>query len=192
MDICICQSQLLGGASWRTACARILSASVTENHEWCHGIGACSSFSGYSLATPSVSAPFPSPASLVERINFGWKFCGRVGVPMDPLEFLPGYRRWPLYVPYPHCCEAQLRLPPFILGHLPCPRSLSLSLSGNASTSPPPSVTDFHSFSWLTDHLCCPSTHLILHLPPPKFPSYLLSQPGPSLQLPLMSVLFPF
>jgi hypothetical protein len=45
------------------------------------------------------------------------------------------------------------------------------------------SVTDFHSFSWPSSHLPCPSPHLILN---PLFPSPSPSLTVPSLHLPLI------
>jgi len=38
----------------------------------------------------------PVPAFLVDRINFGLKVLWVGFVPIAPLGFLPGYRRWPL------------------------------------------------------------------------------------------------
>jgi hypothetical protein len=31
----------------------------------------------------------------------GLSFCGWVGVPIPSLEVIPGYRRWPVQIPYP-------------------------------------------------------------------------------------------
>lgn len=50
-----------------------------------------SSWSGYCLAIPSVSALSSIPAFLVDRIEFGSKVCAWVGVPIVLLEFLPGF-----------------------------------------------------------------------------------------------------
>jgi hypothetical protein len=54
-----------------------------------------------------------------------WGILVRVVFFVDPLEFVPGYRRWPLQVPYPQCFESQVRSPSLILGNLCYPRSLS-------------------------------------------------------------------
>ena len=74
------------------------------------------------IGCSSVFAPSLVPTFFV-KINFVYKiclkFCGWVGVPIVPLGFLPGYRRWPFEGPYPHYCESQ------ILGGLPYPRSPS-------------------------------------------------------------------
>ena len=58
-----------------------------------------SSWAGYWMAIPSVSAPSPVSAFLVDRINFGLKVFWMVGVSIALLWFLPGYRKWPLQVP---------------------------------------------------------------------------------------------
>jgi hypothetical protein len=92
------------------------------------------------------------------------------------LGFLPGHRRQPLQAPYLQCCESQLRSPPLILRLLPYPRTLSCP--GDAFYSHPPSLADFHSFSFPSGHVSCPSPHLILNhpfpflspLPPSSFP----------------------
>jgi hypothetical protein len=52
------------------------------------------------------------------------------------------------------------------------------------SPNPQPSVADFHSFSWPSGHLSCPSPHLILIPPQP------LSHAVPFLHLPLMTISF--
>ena len=76
VGVCICLSQLLGGASQRTA---MLDSYCKHNRLSLvvSGMGAAmgwvSSWAGYWLAILSVSAPFPVPEFLVERINFGSK-----------------------------------------------------------------------------------------------------------------------
>jgi hypothetical protein len=85
------------------------------------------SWADYSLAIPSVSAPSNIPEFLVDRINFGSKFCVWVGVPIAPMNFLPGHIGCPLQVLYSQCCESQLRSLPLILGCLLYPKSLAHS-----------------------------------------------------------------
>jgi hypothetical protein len=104
------------------------------------------------------------------------------------LAFLPGYRRWPLQVPCPQCCEPQLRSPPLILGSLSYPRSLVHPGDAPPPASLPPSVADFYSFSWPSGCLSCPTLILNTY---PHSPLHPLSLPGPSLHLPLMTILFP-
>jgi hypothetical protein len=55
-----------------------------------------------------------------------------------------------------------------------------LSCPGDIPTFSPLSIADFHSFSWPSSHLSCPSQHLILN---PPFPSLLPSLPAPSVHL---------
>ena len=95
------------------------------------------------------------PAFLVDRILLCWKFCGWVGVLNIPLGFLPGFRRWPLQVPYPQCYESQLKSPHWFVGTslIPC---LSLVLKMTLS-SLPESVADFHTFSWSSSYFVYPS-----------------------------------
>ena len=133
-------------------------------------MGWVSSWVGYCLAQSSVSAPCSVPAFLVDRINFGLKVLCVSWCPYNATGFLPGFRRWPLQVPYPQCCESQLRSPPLILQLLPSPRSLSLS--GDVPASSPPLVADFHSFSWPSGHPSCASPNQILnpHSPPMSLP----------------------
>ena len=58
-----------------------------------------------------------------------------LGIGACPLGFLPGNRRWPLQVPYPQCCESQLRPSPLILWQM---RTLSqVSISSWRWPSPP-------------------------------------------------------
>ena len=121
----------------------------------------CVSCTGYCLTFPSVSSPSSIPAFLVDRINFGPKFCGWVGVPIALLGFLPGYRRWPLQVPYPQCCEPHLA-PPLSLRRLPYPKSLSLP--GDSPTSPSLLQVSIHSHG---------------HLAVPPVPPYTWFQPSP-------------
>ena len=107
---------------------------------------------------------------------------GWVGVSIVPLGFLSGLRKWSLQVPYSQCSESQLRSPPLILEHLPCPRpGIILEI---ATTTSPLSAVDFHSFAWPSGHFSCPSPHLIsppfqlpsLHLPPMTISFPLLSE----------------
>ena len=74
-----------------------------------------SSWAIYLLVISSVSAPSPVPSFLVDGMHLGWKFCWRVGIFIASLKVLPGYRRWPLQVPYPQYCEWQVRSPSLIL-----------------------------------------------------------------------------
>jgi hypothetical protein len=121
------------------------------------------------------------PAFLVHRIRLALKIWQRVGVSVAPLGRLSGYRKWPLKVLFPKCSESQLRLSPVILGWLPYPRSCP---EDAPLTSSPLSVADFHSYSWPSNHLSCPSPHLILNsslplpalsLPPPATYGYFIS-----------------
>ena len=87
-----------------------------------------------------------------------------IGVHITPLGFLPGYRRWPLQVPYPQCYKSQPRSSPLILRHFPYPRIFgSLAIF---SVSP-------HTWSWIPHSL-------------PHTPSYSVS----SLHLPLLTIYF--
>jgi hypothetical protein len=84
------------------------------------------------------------------------------------MGFLSGYRRWPLQVPYPLCSESQLRLSPLVFGCPPYP-GLFLILE---MLSSPLSITDFHVFSWLCNHLSYSSPYLIpIPIPFPTLPS---------------------
>ena len=51
----------------------------------------------------------PVPAFLVDRMHLGLKVFLWIGISFTPLGFLPGYRRWPIQVPYPQYCKSQLR-----------------------------------------------------------------------------------
>ena len=103
---------------------------------------------------------------------------GCVGVSIVPLGFLSGLRKWSLQVPYSQCSESQLRSPPLILEHLPCPRpGIVLEI---ATTTSPLSAVDFHSFAWPSGYFSCPSPDLTS--PPFQVPS---------LHLPPMTILFP-
>jgi hypothetical protein len=82
-------------------------------------MGWVSSWVGYCLAQSSVSAPCSVPAFLVDRINFGLKVLCVSWCPYNATGFLPGFRRWPLQVPYHQCCESQLRSPPLIPRYFP-------------------------------------------------------------------------
>lgn len=62
---------------------------------------------GQSLVGLSLNLSFIFvPALLVGRTQFGSNVCGWLGILIDPLAVLPGYRRWPLQVQYPLLLEA--------------------------------------------------------------------------------------
>jgi hypothetical protein len=66
----------------------------------------------------------------------GQKLCGWVGVLIPPLGDLPGYSRWILYVPYPHCCASWLRSQTLTSRSLPHLRSLGLPRDSNQPLTP--------------------------------------------------------
>ncbi|EDL27184.1 mCG144766, partial [Mus musculus] len=99
---------------------------------------------------------------------------------------LPGYKRRPLQVPYPQCCQSQLRTSPLILGHLCYPRSLSLP--GDAPYIPTPVSCRFPFILvaiW-------PSL-VSIPIPDPElpFPSPLPLPPSSLSSFALMAILFP-
>jgi hypothetical protein len=64
----------------------------------------------------------------------------------------------PLQAPCPQCGESQLVSSPLIHGCLPNPRSLSCP--GDVIHFPTLSIAYFHSFTWPSGHLFCPSPHI--------------------------------
>jgi hypothetical protein len=124
------------------------------------------------MAIPSVTAPFPVPEFLVDRVNLGQRFCGCVVIPIITWEILPVYRRWPVQVLYSHCNESQLNSHPLIL----------------ESPSPCKSA-DFHPFSRLSGQLSCPSPD---PEPTPQFVCPPLSHMVCSFYLPPTTILFLF
>jgi hypothetical protein len=124
------------------------------------------SFAGWSLCDDC--ARFLSQHILEAEQIVGQKFCGWVGVPIPPLEVLPGYRRWLFLAPYPPFLGV-LGSPSWIPGCFHCPRCLAH----------PRDASPFQL------SLLRSSTHLIL---PVFTPTPTSSQhPHP----PLMSILFP-
>jgi hypothetical protein len=149
-------------------------------------MGWVSSWTRYWLTTPSVSAPTPIPAIFCDRISFGWKFCGWVGVPIPPLGLLPGHRRQPPQNLYPQCCESQLRVPPLILGCLPFPGLIS---SWRCLPPPPNQYISVHFHGHLVIALPLPPPD---PEPPPNSPADSLCHPVSSLHLLSRIVPFPF
>lgn len=103
--------------------------------------------------------------------------------------FLPGYRRWPLKVLYPQCCESQLRSPPLILVCFCYPRSMFLP--GDASPQLPTLVSCRFPFLLMVIRPSLQSLPTSDPEPSLHLPLHSLSHPVPSLHLPLMIILFP-
>jgi hypothetical protein len=61
------------------------------------------SISGWSLSGHFAdnSARFQSQNTLQTGQTVGWRFYAWVGFPIPSVEFLPGYRRWPVQAPWP-------------------------------------------------------------------------------------------
>ena len=102
LGLCICFYQLLDKIFQTTATickhSRVsLIVSVVSSFSW-----------GVSQVGPVIGCLFPqSLLHLYSCISYKqgkfWSkvFCGWVSIPFSSLEVLPGYRRWPLQVPYP-------------------------------------------------------------------------------------------
>lgn len=84
------------------------------------------SWARYWLCIPSVSDPsFLTHCFCAEPLLI-WKFSGWVGILIPKLRVFPGYKRWPLQVPYTHSYEFRMKSSVFSTGSIPIPRSLRL------------------------------------------------------------------
>ena len=142
-----------------------------------------SSWAGYCLVIPPVSAPSLIPTFPVDRTDLWFKvywmcwcsYCS-TGVP----AWLQRGGSFRLHIPM---LWVTAKFTPIDSWAPP------LSQVSGTSLRPPP-VVDFHSFSWPSDRLSCPSSHLILNATPHFFLLTLL--PSSSLpHLPLMTTLSP-
>ena len=108
--------------------------------------------------------------------------CGLVGVPIDPLGFLPSYRRWP---------RVSAQVTPIDSWE---PYLSPVSGMPRDAPQPPFSTSCTFPFIFLASgHLPCLSSHLILNppYPPLPFPPRFLHHPVPSLCQPPTTILFP-
>ena len=93
VGFCICLSQLVGGASQRSTCSclQVQQSIINSVRDWSFPMRWVSSWAGYWLANPSISASSPVPAFLIDRRYFGLKvlwvdwclYCS-TGIPVKP------------------------------------------------------------------------------------------------------------
>jgi len=159
VDICICLSQLLGGASQSSTCSCLQAVSLIVSR-----IGA-RSWNGSQVGMV-IGWPFPlsqvlssMPAFLVGRINLGlkvlwvsWCSYSSIGFCMDTGG---GFFRF--HIPSV--------VSPSQSSWAPSLAKISVSCWTCPQTCPPTSASDFHPFSWQSSHLSCPYPHLNLNLP---------------------------
>ena len=149
-------------------------------------MGWFSSWSRYWLAFSLYSIPLICISCREDKF---WveSFVGRLVSLSLHWGFLPGYRRWPLHVPYPQCFESQLRIFTLILWETLSQVSVS---SWRCLLHPQYFNCRFPfilmAFWWFFLSPCTPdpdSSHSTPHL---------LSHPVPYPNLSLMIILFPF
>jgi hypothetical protein len=104
--------------------ARLLSARITRYHLIVSGTGTCpwdESQVGMVIGWPFPQTPLHlCPPSICKQDKF-WveNFVGGFGSLIPPMGVLPGYRKWPLQVPYPYFYASQLRSPALTTGNYP-------------------------------------------------------------------------
>ena len=108
-------------------CPEVQPSIIKSVRVWLSSMRQVSSLCTHWLVIPSISAPSLSLYILQAGTFLDGRFCGWVGVPLLPLEILPGYRKWPFQSPYPQLLGSHpgsLPYPPRSLTHprsLPCP-----------------------------------------------------------------------
>jgi hypothetical protein len=102
--ICICFCLLLGGAFQRRvmldSCLQAKQSTINNVRDWCLLTGWASRWACYWLAISSVSAPYLSLNFFETGQIWGPEW---VAVLIPPLRVFPGWSRWPLQIPCPHC-----------------------------------------------------------------------------------------